>query len=324
MPLPSPPVSVVHAPPERLGVALSEALDAVGWRRVLDEHEHVLVKPNLGYDLPSQGACTSPQVLAATVELLVEHGHRVTIIEGDQVLVRVERAAELAGVPALCRHPRVSWCNLSRAPTVTRSLPGARVFGRVELPAILGTAPLISLPVMKTHAKCAMTGAIKNQWGLLPTDRHRYHSVLDEALADLYALAPPDLVLMDATVCMEGNGPKSGRPRRLDTVMASRDAFALDWTAAGIMGIDPSTVGYLATIRDELGLDTVEVDLHGDLPRVRPFLAAQHNLVSLVEATLRDSPVAPLVFHGPLFALACRSARLWYQAGSWLEGRRDR
>jgi len=303
---------------------MAQALEAVAWRALLDEHERVLLKPNLGYDLPSRGACTSPVVIAAAVDLLTERGHEVVIIEGDQVLVRVERAAELAGIPALCRRPRVSWVNLSRSPTVTRGLSDARVFQQIELPAVLETGPLITLPVMKTHAKCQVTGAVKNQWGLLPTDRHRYHTVLDDALADLYRLVPPQLCILDATTAMEGDGPKSGSPRQLDLVFAARDAFHLDWLTTGLMGIDPRQVPYLDTIRRDLGIDQPAPALQGSVPPIAPFQPAQHNIVSLLETALRGSPVHGLVFHSPLFTVACRSARLWYQAGSWWEQRRGR
>ena len=312
-------IGSAFAPPGRVHIAVQRALEAVAWREVLDASEQILVKPNLGYDFVRPGTTTSPVVIKAVVELLVAHGHLVTIIEGDQVLVDVETAARQAGIPSLCEHPRVSWVNLSRTRFVRREFSGARVFQEIGLPEILDSAPLLTLPVMKTHAKCVVSGAIKNQWGVLPIDRHHYHSVLDDALVDLHDVVRPSLCLMDATVCLEGNGPKSGRARHVDHVFAARDPFLLDWFAAKLMGFDPSEIAYLEAIRrhrGDVGLPPVVI---GPVPDLARFMPAEHNLVSLVESRLRQSRIAPLVFDSPVFKLCCRGARLWYQLGHLAE-----
>ena len=56
----------------------------------------------------------------------------------------------------------------------------------------------------------------------------------------------PALAVMDGTVGLEGNGPKSGRPRVVDRVLCSSDPVALDTIQAIMMGIDPATVVHLA------------------------------------------------------------------------------
>lgn len=289
---------------------MATALAAVPWREALAGADRVLLKPNLGYDLPAPGATTAPAVLEAVVRYFVDHGLGVVIIEADQVLVDVERSARAAGVPDLVRRYGAQWVNLSKGRFERAVLEGARVLADVELPAILASAPLVTLPVMKTHAKTVVSGAIKNQWGLLPLDRHRYHPRVDEALLDLYRLAPPALTILDATVCMEGDGPKTGDPRRLDAIWASVDGFTLDCATTRHMGFGVDEVPHLSLIEEVLGPTSVE--LVGELPECAPFARPSHNLVSLLETVLRDSPVAPLVFDTPLFRVACTGARTWY------------
>ncbi len=269
-----------------------------------------MIKPNLGYDLVAPGANTSREVLEAVCRFFVDEGLRVTIIEADQVLVDVERAARHAGVPALCEELGVTWVNLSKHPYRTRELAGAKVFHQIQLPAILGEAPLVNIPVMKTHAKTGMSGAIKNLWGLLPLDRHRYHPVVDQALVDLHRLVPTALTLMDATTAMEGNGPKTGTPRTLDAVLASTDAVALDRIAAHIMGLPLPTIPHLeALAADAAGTPSTD----GVLPECPPFRRPRHNPVSWLESRLRESRIEPLVFGTPLFAVCCSGARTWYR-----------
>src|SRR4029078_5190085 len=77
--------------------------------------------------------------------------------------------------------------------------------------------------------------------------RHESDLVLDDALADLNFVMRPSLAVMDATVGLEGNGPKSGRPRIIERVLCSIDPVALETVQSISMGIDPATVRHLAT-----------------------------------------------------------------------------
>jgi hypothetical protein len=155
-----------------------------------------------------------------------------------------------------------------------------------------------------------MSGAIKNLWGLLPTDRHRYHPVADRALVDLHRLVPVSLTLMDATVAMEGNGPKTGTPRQLDTVLASTSAVAVDRVAAQIMRLPLESIPHLASLTPEPSRPPV---VDGALPNCTPFRRPRHNPVSWLETRLRESRLEPLVFGTPVFDLCCSGARIWYR-----------
>lgn len=311
-------VAVAPAPPDRLREALLHVLEAVDWRDALRGQRRVLLKPNLGFDLPHPGSVTSPAVLAALVDLLCDHGYEVLIVEADQVLVDMERAAALAGVPALCRRRGVHWVNLSRHPyrTVGPVHPDAPL--PLRLPELIGQYPLIDLPVLKTHAKTTVSLAIKNLWGLLPKDRHHLHPWLTEALRCLLADATPALCVLDATVALEGDGPKTGLPRRVDHLLAARDAWRLDAVAAHWMGFDPSAIPHLAACAppDAAAL----TDIAGDLPAMEPFRPAGHNLVSRVEETVRALPGGRRLLRSPALHLATAGAWLWYRV--WAQAKR--
>lgn len=76
--------------------------------------------------------------------------------------------------------------------------------------------------------------------------RHNYHLVLDQALADINTVARPCFAVMDATIGLEGNSPKSGIPKVVNRLLASGDPVALDAVAAKVMGFDPEQIGHLA------------------------------------------------------------------------------
>ena len=91
-----------------------------------------------------------------------------------------------------------------------------------------GHAAVIRRTGVEWVAKTVITGALKNQWGCLSKMRHEYHLVLDDALADINSVCRPRFAIMDGTIGLEGNGPKSGFPKVADRVLASADPVALD------------------------------------------------------------------------------------------------
>ena len=190
---------------------------------------------------------------------------------------------------------------------------GAKSDVPIRLPRLLTAHPLVTVPVIKTHAKTVMSGAIKNHWGLLPIDRYRLHPRLTEVLTDLIRAAPPALCLMDATVGLEGNGPKSGVPRRVDHVLASTDPLALDATAARLMGIQPEQVPHLCALAEAQGRDLSAAVL-GEIPQLAPFARADHNLVSRIEERMNAGQPHAVFSHPATFGLMCAGAKAWYHA----------
>ena len=110
----------------------------------------------------------------------------------------------------------------------------------------------ISLPKMKTHGMTMLSGAVKNNYGLLAgAQKSWYHyyserpELFAEILIEMYRLRPPDLVIMDGILAMEGYGPCSPEVHRVNKVLASNDAVALDAVMARMMGFRTDEVPYL-------------------------------------------------------------------------------
>jgi uncharacterized protein (DUF362 family) len=291
-------------------------MEAAQWRRFLTPGAAVCLKPNLGWDLFLPGAVTSPWVVEGVVQTIRDYVGKIYVVEADQVLVNCETALRQTRIDRLLEKYDLEWVNLSRGEFVEVEVPNARVLPRIRLPEILLRTELITLPVMKTHNKTTLTGALKNQWGCLPQDRHRYHGVVHAAIADLNRALRPRFAVMDATVCLEGNGPKSGRPRLMDLVLASGDLVALDAVAATLMGLDPARVEHLRECAATgLGtLDRAQMELVGPDPQALAvrFLPARDNLVSRVEMALRHWRYARCVFGTCAFDVCCYGAIWWY------------
>ena len=302
--------------------AVRRALAAAGWKDVIPSGATVALKVNLGWDLFIPGSITSPAVLEALVLELKPHVGRLVVIEADQVLENIERAYHRSGIAAVCRRHELEWINMTREPVTLRQFPDNRILKSIEVPTILEEALLVTVPVMKTHAKTTLTGALKNQWGCLPTMRHEYHLVLDDALADLNSVFRPVLALMDGTIGLEGNGPKSGSPRIADKILCSTDPVALDTIQAILMGLDPASVTHLATCSAR-GIGTSDrdaIEVKGLVPEEHTldFVPAEHNAVSAVETLLRRSWLKRLFFNTPLFRACLLGAKGYYIVWTWL------
>jgi len=301
--------------------AVHRALEGAGWKNAIPEGATVALKVNLGWDLFLPGSITSPAVLEALALELKPRVGRLVVIEADQVLENIERAYRRSGIEAVCRRQGLEWINMTSEPVTERDFPDNRVLKRIAVPNILREALLVTVPVMKTHAKTTLTGALKNQWGCLPTMRHEYHLVLDDALADLNSVFRPVLALMDGTVGLEGNGPKSGRPRIADKILCSTDPVALDTIQAILMGLDPRRVAHLGRCSERgIGVsDRSAIEVRGIDPEENTiaFAHAGHNAVSWVETLLRRSWLKRLFFNTPLFRLCLLGAKAYYIVWTW-------
>lgn len=211
-----------------VGAAVREALELAGWEQAIPRGDDVALKVNLGWDRFIPGSVTSLAVVEELIRVMKPRAGRIFVVEADQVLEDVESAFHRSGMDAVCARTGARWVNFIRHEMLTVTRPDNVVLKSTELPKLLQQTRLVTVPVLKTHGKTIISGALKNQWGCLSKARHEYHLVLAEAIADINALVRPVLGLTDGTIGLEGNGPKSGWPRVADRILCSRDLVALD------------------------------------------------------------------------------------------------
>jgi len=314
---------------ESVHEAVREAMELVRWREFIAEGADVSLKVNLGWDLFLPGAVTGPWVVEGVIQTIREHVGKIYVVESDQVVVDVEKALRQTRIDRVCERYGAEWVNMSDGEFRIVPMPDGMAFDEIRVPEILLRTELITIPAIKTHNKTTITGAIKNQWGCLPKLRHNYHLVLNEALADINKAVTPRFAVMDATVGLEGNSPKSGEPRVVDRVLASGDFVAMDTVAAKIMGFDPAQMQHIQNCHElKMGigkLDQIDVLGDDDLSLNLHFKPARHNLISWVELALRKSFLKWLFFDTPIFPICCWGARMWYYGWYYLiRGKRMR
>lgn len=123
---------------------------------------------------------------------------------------------------------------------------------------ILQSDGIVSLPKLKTHHLVRFTGAVKNQFGCVPgLLKSKFHVKLPDPhdfatmLVDLNTLVKPRLYVMDGIMAMEGNGPRSGKPKKMGVLLFSSDPVAIDATACRIIDLTRRSYPHLGRVKSQ-------------------------------------------------------------------------
>ncbi len=221
--------------------------------------EKIVLKTNLLLPAkPEQGVTTHPAVVAAIGQMAKDAGAIPIIADSpgsgfkynQKTMERIYRrcgmykAAEDAGIEV----------NLDTTYD-TVSFPKGKLIKRFEvITPILHSDGVFNLCKLKTHLFMHMTGAVKNNFGVIPgLTKPGYHAKLHDKnlfanmLLDLAEYVSPRLSVMDAVLGLEGEGPgTAGEPRHVGLLIASTSSLALDVVASEIIGLDRETNPVLA------------------------------------------------------------------------------
>ncbi len=227
---------------------LREGFELLGGDKFLKElipyNSKVLLKPNmLSIEEAGSHVVTNFNVFEAVIRILKDYSDNIAFGDspgfGDP-----KKAAEKCGLLDVANkynvkfedfkdsiHVKFDDSILCKSWTVARAPYEADV--------------LITLPKLKTHAMAYFTGAIKNQFGCIPgTLKATWHTRMPEAnnfckmLLDLNSLVKTSFAILDGIIAMEGNGPRSGKPKKMDTLIMGKSLTAVDSTAVRLIGYE--------------------------------------------------------------------------------------
>ncbi len=251
-----------------------------GVDRYVSPGQRVLLKPNLLKGAPPEKAVTThPDFIISVVRILEDAGAEVVIADspgGPSSKKFLKGCYEKAGWDRVVEETDAELSydvSYSQVP-----LPDGRVLKSVPiLNVCLESDVTINLPKLKTHGLTVYTGAVKNMYGTVPGltksafhGQYRGMQRFAKVILDVHDAASPDLSIMDGILGMQGKGPAGGDPLKMDMVLISKDAPALDHAACRAVGIDVNRVPTL--IESQLKDDDIEMvgdgfpDLHIDYP----------------------------------------------------------
>lgn len=240
----SPVVAVVKGDhPDQMVAQAVELLG--GLKDLFRDGRSVVIKPNLTSlrgDSPYPGETTDPRVARGLVKVIKSTANcRLSLAEG----LNAGNLWDATGFAQLARDEGMELTNIAAGRFLPVPIDGLAL-KEYRYPELIKQCDVfIDLPVMKTHRLTGTSAGMKNLYGLLPFPRDVLHSDAERVLPDLVQIRKPDLVLVDALVAMEGQGPLDGTSVPMNLVVAGRDIVAVDTVCAAIMGIDPGQIQYL-------------------------------------------------------------------------------
>jgi uncharacterized protein (DUF362 family) len=216
----------------------------------------VLLKPNVGREIdPRLAINTNPDVVRAIFEYLKNKFDAQYLI-GDSPIINTDtkKAFEQSGYRSLLKQKDLFFIDLDDKPPITLEIPNGRIIKKIRVTGYWNEFDyVISIPVLKMHMHTGASLSFKNMKGVIyKRDKITLHHLqapeiiksydnpkkevkeLDFAIADLAHVIKPDLAIIDASYVLEGMGPSSGNPIKLDTIIASDNFLAADIVALAI------------------------------------------------------------------------------------------
>ena len=249
-------VSVLPTPTygrEAAVAAVRRHFAALGVAGQVGPATRALIKPNLLMKRAPAGATTThPDLVYAAVRCLQELGVRDITIADSPGGPYTESA--LRGIYRTCGMERVAAdtgakLNFDLGEGERENPAGVKAKRFAVIAPICQADFIVDLAKAKTHCMTTLSGGVKNLFGSIPglqkpRMHYRFPNTDDFAqmLLDLCGAVRPDLVLVDAVECMEGDGPSSGVKKQVGLTLCGRSPHAVDRCLCALMGLDPAQV----------------------------------------------------------------------------------
>lgn len=295
---------------EKVKRSIKTGLDDIGGLdKLLKKSDSVFLKPNLlAARAVKNAVTTNPRVVEAVIILLREFGVKKIALGDSPAIDSVHTALKASGISDICKRYDVEIVELKTHKAVfeKKNHQMKRFVIAKELERF---DKLINLPKLKTHSFTMYTGAVKNMFGCIPGKlKVGLHLKLQlplpfsDMLLDLHNVIRPDINIMDGVIGMEGNGPGSGIPRKMSSILVSKDALALDRVASEILTLKKVPLFIAAHRRGLVNYDLKNIVIKGNsiedmrlkkvkLPKTTLLLKLPHQLVNSMRNHIFKYPV---------------------------------
>ena len=272
-------VAVLKTTPQTVLEDYEKLLQLADVQSALPADKETILKINISWQTWYPACSTEPWQLEGVIRGLQRVGYHDLIGAQNQTVVVDAYVAErnnkhkpvvdAYGVRNVHLYePEVRWIRYEpRAPMLVLN----KIFpDGILIPEMFIGRNIVHLPTVKTHVFTTITGAMKNAFGgLLTEKRHWTHGVIHETLVDLLTIQQEIhsglFAVMDGTFAGDGPGPRAMRWHEKDLILASADQVAIDAMSAKLQGFNPMEIPFLR-LAHEMGLgvaDPKEIELVG-------------------------------------------------------------
>jgi uncharacterized protein (DUF362 family) len=244
------------------------AMDLIQYKEVLLPFDTVLIKPNLitshRYET---GITTDPIVVEAIIKKVQEMDKRAVVVETEGGITSPDIAVTETGMMEVIERLGSEYMNMRKLEDkVEIKVQNFRKIKKIKVARIAIESAIITVPTMKTLNHTVISMGLKNMFGMLTTRQkypmHRFG--MNNVIYDICKTLPPILSVIDGFFGKSGEGPWSGKPVKMNTIIASTDPIAADAIGARCIGIDPWTIDHIRWLH-KAGLGEIDnVDVVGD------------------------------------------------------------
>lgn len=283
----------------------------------------VVIKPNLvSARSIHQAATTHPTIIEAIIEICLEKGCIVTIAEspaGKMDEAKMRLVFEKTGLREVANRHHVELKMSDESIEIPlKNHPATKVD---VLKSIVYADVVINCCKLKSHSYTVFTGAVKNNFGVMPGltkaqihAKYPRRAAFGQFIADLADTIAPQFNIMDAIVGMHKEGPTNGVPIELHRILASTDCFALDEVAMQMVNVDSAKTPIQAAAYQMKLIDRTQVNpifsssIHEF--KIKGFITPQHltgllkMMPSLSEAISKWTAAYPIV--QPELCIGCQ------------------
>ena len=252
-------VAVLKTRPETVLDDVGEVMRQAGYRDALPISHDTILKINISWQTWYPACSTTPWQLEGVIRALQGDGYQRLIgAQNNTVVVdayvgernnKHKYVVDKYGLEnAHLYEPAYEWIHYHPK---TPFLVLDDIFpDGVKIPKLFLDRNIVQLPTIKTHVFTTITGAMKNAFGgLLSERRHWTHAVIDETLVDLLQIQQDIhsglFAVMDGTFAGDGAGPRAMRAHEKDFLLASADQVAIDAISAKMQGFNPMDLPFI-------------------------------------------------------------------------------
>ncbi|MFH1928304.1 MAG: DUF362 domain-containing protein [Chloroflexota bacterium] len=258
---------------EMVGEALEACLGPGGLANLISPGDVVVIKPNLGSSSTDEHETTDWEVVKPIVAGAWAAGaSRVIIGEGIMTSTGLGHYANMGYTANITDVEYLDFNDMATVPIYNVSADGLWEPGQtLVMPQVYYDADVvISVAQLKTHNRAGVTLSLKNVFGVPPvaayssgvTWRDRLHTDeygIHKSIPHMNYCRKPDLVVLDAILGGEGDGPWGADPVEMNIILAGTDPVAVDTVGTVLMGFEPHRIRHLV-YAGYLGLGIGDLD----------------------------------------------------------------
>ena len=234
------------------------------------ENKTIFLKPSFVFPVSDKDKAiainTHNSLVAGVARAFSERGARTIFIAEHRTQGRARYAFAMVGIKKAVKHiQNVKFCYLDEMATKCVAIKNPFIKdNEITYPKMLLDESIdyfVSLPKLKGNNYAGVTLSIKNNFGLISKkERLKHHDdSLHEYLADIALIRQPDLIIADAIVSGEGNGPSETEPVKTNMLIVGSNCLAVDIACCYLIEKDPKEIRHLKLL-SERGIGPLDIN----------------------------------------------------------------